>query len=363
MMRLMAQACAVPPGEVTAEEALELADAFARPSPAERRRLATLYRKSGVAKRHVAWLPRRDAGSPPDLDDGPFRPSRGPDDAGPSTADRMARYEALAPPLAAQAAAGALDRAELDPAAVTHLVTVSCTGFAAPGVDLELVRRLGLSRRAERVQVGFMGCHGALNGLRTARGLVAAHPQARVVLAVVELCSLHLQYGTDRQLTTANALFADGAAACVLGADGDGWRLRATGSCVFEDYADAMTWRVRDNGFVMSLDPGVPRAIEAELRPWLSAWLAEQGLEIADVAGWAVHPGGPGVLAGVERALGLPHDALAESRAVLESYGNMSAPTLLFILERLQARGTAALPCVALAFGPGLTAEAALFDR
>ena len=122
---------------------------------------------------------------------------------------------------------------------------------------------------------------------------------------------------------------------------------------------DAMAWRIRDHGFEMSLSPAVPDAIANNLAPWLDGWLEQQGVRRDAVRSWAVHPGGPRILAAVERALELPDDALAVSRDVLANHGNMSSPTVLFILDRMRAAG-APLPCVALAFGPGLTVEAVL---
>jgi predicted naringenin-chalcone synthase len=208
-----------------------------------------------------------------------------------------------------------------------------------------------------------MGCHGVLNALRVADAFVAGDPTAGVLLASVELCSLHYQYGTDPQKLVANALFADGAAALVARRverdDRDLWRVAALGSFVMPDSEDGMTWRIGDHGFEMTLSPRVPQLIAAHLRPWLTAWLAASGLRLEQVGSWAVHPGGPRVLTSVAEALELPDRAMDASAEVLAEYGNMSSPTILFVLERLEQTG-AAKPCVALAFGPGLTAEAAL---
>jgi prepilin-type processing-associated H-X9-DG protein len=197
-----------------------------------------------------------------------------------------------------------------------------------------------------------------LNGLRAARAYAASDPAAVVLLVAVELCTLHLQYGWDAGQSVANALFADGAAAVVVGA-GDGPELAAHGSCLFADSRDAMTWTIGDHGFAMTLSAKVPDLIAAELQPWLSGWLAQHGLTVAEVGGWAVHPGGPRILDSVQRALGLPDGATAISRQVLAACGNMSSPTVVFILERMW-RAAVPRPWVALGFGPGLTAEAAL---
>ena len=188
-----------------------------------------------------------------------------------------------------------------------------------------------------------------------------------VLLAAVELCSLHFHYGSDPEAIVANALFADGAGAAVLGAtDRDGGRdagdlrLLGTGSFVFPDSKDAMSWKIGDHGFEMTLSRNVPALISRHLRPWIESWLDRQDLSMAKVASWAVHPGGPRILEAVEDALELAPHVLDVSRMVFERYGNMSSPTVLFILDRLMAR-RAPRPCVALGFGPGLAVEAALF--
>jgi predicted naringenin-chalcone synthase len=240
-----------------------------------------------------------------------------------------------------------------------------------------------------------MGCHGAMNGLRVANAFTTADPQARVLVCAVELCSLHYYYGNQADKLIANAIFADGAAAVVGAAAGErrpsgrrcgsegpaaspeqpsglragcsgrsetplAWSLRASGSCLIPESEAEMGWTVGDHGFEMSLSRKVPGLIARHLRPWLEAWLADNGLSLDAVGTWAGHPGGPKILSAVEEGLGLPPDALAVSRAVYAEYGNMSSPTILFILDRLR-QANAPRPCVALGFGPGLVAEAALF--
>jgi predicted naringenin-chalcone synthase len=276
----------------------------------------------------------------------------------------MARYVREAAPLAQEAARRALRDADTAPGAVAQLITVSCTGFAAPGIDIALIKRLGLAGAIGRTHIGFMGCHGALNGIRVACALAAADPTVRVLLCAVELCSLHFHYGLEPEQVVANALFADGAGAMVITATSpdapNAWRVAASGSCLVPDSEDAMTWRIGDHGFEMTLSPRVPALIGSYLRPWLVRWLGEHGLTLEAVRSWAVHPGGPRVLGAVAHSLGLPAEATALSTQVLSECGNMSSATTIFLLERLRRHG-APRPCVALGFGPGLTVEAALF--
>ena len=182
----------------------------------------------------------------------------------------MDRYHREALPLATEACRKALAESGLAPAEITHLVTVSCTGFAAPGVDVGLIKGLGLRPTTVRTNVGFMGCHGAINGLRAAAGYTGSDPKARVLLCCVELSSLHYYYGWNPKRMVGNALFADGAAAVVgTPADGGG-RLDGGGhgSCLFPDSEHAMSWHVGDHGFDMTLsakvpqpDPGQPAAV------------------------------------------------------------------------------------------------------
>ncbi|HEY7326147.1 MAG TPA: type III polyketide synthase [Gemmataceae bacterium] len=328
--------------------------------------LPAMYEGTHIRRRHMV-LPRevvddvlqgtKNSGSI-------YLPSGAPDDRGPTTMQRMKTYATEAGPLALKAARQALDQSGLRADAFTHLITVSCTGFQAPGVDTELIERLGLSPAIARTHLGFMGCHGALNGLRVGRAFTTADPQACVLLCAVELCSVHYFYGWDPGKVIANAIFADGAAAVVgvpnSAAPADAWRATANGSNLFPGSRDAMTWSIGDHGYVMSLSKRVPGLIAAHLRPWVEQWLGQHELALKDVATWAIHPGGPRIVAAVEEALALPHDKTRISHDTFADFGNMSSPTVLFILDALR-KHNAPRPCVALGFGPGLAVEAALF--
>ena len=201
-----------------------------------------------------------------------------------------------------------LAEANASPFEITHLVTVSCSGFSAPGFDLAIVEELGLPPGVSRTHVGFMGCHGALNGLRVAKAFAEADSSACVLLCAAELCSLHHQYGWQPDQIVANALFADGAAALVArqGEAADaGWRLLDQASIVVPGSSEMMSWRVRDHGFQMSLSSELPSLIGQRLEPWLTAWLARHGFSIPQIASWAIHPGGPRILSSCSSALEL----------------------------------------------------------
>jgi predicted naringenin-chalcone synthase len=365
-LAILGTGTAVPSTSFTQDQALLFFQKLAGTSPAQDKLLERVFTHTGIRKRHFTF--GRDV-----IED-VLNGTRHSQSAflrgdhlnfqGPTTGERMRQYAVHAGPLALEAANQALKRSRLSPADITHLVTVSCTGFHAPGVDIELIQGLHLPATTERTHVGFMGCHGALNGLRVAHALTAGNPRARVLLCAVELSSVHCVCAWDLEQMIACSLFADGAAALVGAASGpspsSSWRLASSGSCIIPNSTDDMSWNVGDHGFRMTLGKSVPGLVARHLPAWLKNWLEGQGLSLGDVASWCVHPGGPKILQAVSEGLGLAPAALETSRSILADYGNMSSATILFILQRLM-ENNAARPCVALAFGPGLTAEAALF--
>jgi predicted naringenin-chalcone synthase len=355
---------AVPSHGTTQGDAARFAALLSGYDEEQARRVSVLYRRSGVRRRQFAVLDVDALGGehPHDLQTLFQATSNDAEPHGPATANRMACYADRAAPLAARAAQEALADADLSPGTITHIVTVSCTGFTAPGVDISLIRELGLSPHVERTHIGFMGCQAALNGLRVAAALVRSSPGVRVLLCAVELCGLHLQYSVQPDAIVANSLFADGAAAAVLGRsdDDDRWCVSGHGACLIPDSLDAMTWTIGNHGFTMTLSPQVPSFIEKHLPPWIDTWLDRHHLTLSDVGSWAIHPGGTRIVSAVERALRLDASAGNAARSVLAEHGNMSSPTVLFVMKRLMD-ADAGRPCVAIAFGPGLSVEAALF--
>lgn len=353
MASILSLATAVPAHRLTAETGLAMAVRHGGTDERARRRLHAIHRHSTVEGRQVVL----------GEDVSPNGSARFYGGEAPTTGERLVRYSREAGPLALSAARPALDRAGLSPSAITHLVTVSCTGFDSPGVDFDLVGGLGLPASVRRLHVGFMGCHGLLNGLMAATAIAGADSAARVLVVAVELCSLHFQYGYHDERSTANALFADGAAAMVVGGDATSapLRVRSSFSRVLTGTSDLMSWRIGDDGFVMGLSAEVPRRLREVLGGAMAEGLGECGLRPGDVAGWAVHPGGPRILDAVRDALHLGAEQLAVSRAILREFGNMSSPTVAFVLERVLAEGCEG-PVVALAFGPGLALEALVLD-
>ena len=350
---------AQPSQAIEQDRAAEIAEAFVFGNEKLKRAVPALFRRTRVRRRGSVLL---ESGNGQGPQQSFYLPAASLADRGPTTALRMQRFAVESVPLAVAAARRACAAAHTAPQRITHLVNVSCTGFFSPGIDVALIKQLGLLPTIGRVQVGFMGCHGVLNGLRVVQSFVEADPAARVLLCAVELCSLHYQYGATPDQLVANALFADGAAALVAGA-GEGmdehWQIASTASVLLPDCEEAMTWRIGNHGFEMTLSARVPELIAQHLRPWLENWLKAEGLSLAEIGSWAIHPGGPRIIESVATALNLPARATAASVEVLAERGNMSSPSVLFVLDRLQ-QTNAQRPCVALAFGPGLVAEGAL---
>ncbi|GAA3551490.1 type III polyketide synthase [Microlunatus spumicola] len=285
----------------------------------------------------------------------------------PSTGVRNAAYAREAPGLFLAAAKEALSGSDLVPDDVTHVVTVSCTGFFAPGPDYLLVRQLGLPVTTQRFHLGFMGCYGAFPALRLADAVCRVDPEAVVLVVCAELCSLHLHVADDVDTVLSSSLFADGAAAVVVTgrAPAPGApvvTLDALGTTLSDDGEEDMAWTIGDQGFDMVLSRHVPRILGSSLPAAVPSLL---GLVRPDeVDRWAVHPGGRSVLDHVQTALGLADEDLAPSRDVLRRYGNMSSPTVLFVLaDLLRQPATGPERIAALAFGPGLTVESALLTR
>lgn len=287
----------------------------------------------------------------------------------PSTQERNRCFARHAGPMAVEVARRVLDKASgFAPEEVTHVITVSCTGFANPGPDYRIVVDLGLSPAVQRYNLGFMGCYAALPALRMARQFCLAQPGAVVLVVCLELCSLHMQLNPTSDGILANALFSDGAAAVLVSA-----RQPASGrpalalshfnSAIAAEGVQDMAWEIGDQGFNLVLSSYVPDIIAANVGKIAGELLSVQDLGISSVPLWAVHPGGRAILDKVEKSLGLEPWQIEPSRSVLRDCGNMSSATILFVLERILARcGHEPATVAAMAFGPGLTIESGLFD-
>jgi predicted naringenin-chalcone synthase len=357
-VHLLGLGTATPPHVLHTQHAAQISRRLA-PADVSPRAVDALHQRSGVLRRAVVAL---DAQGAMPLYDAPGPP--------PTTAQRLERYTHEATLLALDAGQRALAHAQLQPGAVTHLVTASCTGMEAPGFDLQLIERLPLPAHVRRTHVGFMGCHAAINALAVAHAFARADAHARVLVVCAELCSLHMHHSGRADQLVANALFADGAAAALLGQDSQAPaspeahapRVLGTHAIVLSQSAHLMAWRIGDRGFEMTLDPAVPDVLQRHVPAWIAGALRTHGLTTADVRHWAIHPGGPRVVRAVAQSLNLPASACDHSLGVLADHGNMSSATVLFILQRMLQPGRARGPCVLMAFGPGLAGEAAVLD-
>jgi len=275
----------------------------------------------------------------------------------PDTKTRMCFYERHAFTLAKRA----LD--QLDLAAqkdtITHLIVTTCTGFYAPGLDLQVIEHYGLSPAVERTMIGFMGCYAALNALKLARHIVRSQPAAKVVILNLELCTLHLQETDDLEQLLSFLIFADGCAASIVSAEPRGIELQSFHAAIIPDSADQITWHIGCFGFDMELLGRVPATVAKGLSSNLGVIL--KGHARDSIRHWAIHPGGRSILDAVQRGIGIPGEKLRQSRDILRRFGNMSSATVMFVLKEMMAPDTPAGPGCAMAFGPGLTAETMLF--
>src|SRR5208337_250125 len=370
----------VPPTSCTQKFALDFLTSLSAFSDKERRFLRRLYQNTGIDKRHTVI---DDYGKDPSAYT--FYPKNDQLLPEPGLEARNDVFIRESDRLSEQAARFLFSTLpQFDPRAITDLITVTCTGFSAPGFDLHLVKALGLRRDIHRSHIAFMGCYAGFPAMRLARDICVANPGAHVLIVAVELCTLHFQLKPQLDFMIANALFADGAAAVLVGptldgghahdgrARGGGVAFGQRGKLLLDGFASriipeseqAMAWRIGERALDMRLSAYVPRLIEMNIRPIVEDLLSAAGDADAfsDIDIWAIHPGGRAILDRSAAALNIPESALVHSYEVLREYGNMSSATIFFVLQRIledSRSGTV----FASAFGPGLTVESGLFRK
>jgi alkylresorcinol/alkylpyrone synthase len=331
--RLLSIAHAVPAHSITQVEILSiLAKAKGKSLPA---RMADILGNTGIAQRHIAMPPEYYFG-------------------GRNWSDRARVYEQAAMSLFAEAAEKALDRAGLRPADIGQIVCVSTTGTMTPSLPSRMVERMGFAPETRAVPLFGYGCAGGVIGLGIAADLWRASPQKPVLMVCIELCSIAYDHARmDKKDMVAVALFADGCAAAVIGEGGDGTNapeLSVFSSHVWPGTLDMMGWEIGDTGFDLVLARDIPLFVNSHFAPVCDAFLAAQGLAIAGMAEPACHPGGGRVVDALADYFG---SDLPATRAVLRAHGNMSSPTVLFVLEELLAAGPITKPMLMTALGPG----------
>lgn len=279
----------------------------------------------------------------------------------PTTEERMDTYKREALPLGVEAAEKALKDAGMSPDRITHLITVSCTGQYQPGMDVLLIRKLGLSPRVNRLPLIFQGCAAGLKAIQMARDVVSGAPGSQVLVVCVELCTLHFQPVREREALFAASFFGDGASSCVIGqpeAEHRHYVELGTGySVLLPDATEDMTWEVGNTGFDLFLSPRIPKLLGTHLEEELRVLLG--GDKLPEL--WAIHPGGRGIVDSVQEVMRLTDEQTHYSREILRTAGNLSSVTIMFVLnamrQKMKERNEASTEGVAMAFGPGLAAE------
>lgn len=329
----------------------------------EERKLKVIFRVTGIESRYSVI---EDYGREIDFS---FYSNNTNLDPFPTTKQRLELFRKESVKLSLDAIASCLNKApSFDTKNITHLIVVSCTGMYAPGLDIDLVKSLNLSSSINRLCINFMGCYAAFNAIKLADSFCAADPKAKVLIVCTELCSIHFQKEFTEDNLLANALFADGAAALLIEGE-PRRRVNLKPVSFFCDLAPEgeqdMAWTVGDLGFEMKLSAYVPEIIKNGIAKLTSNLLAQISQQLTDVSYYAIHPGGKKILEVIEQELDL---SKADNRAayeVLKNYGNMSSPTVLFVLNEISKNLTNTddgKKILSFAFGPGLTLESMVLE-
>lgn len=329
----------------------------------EQRILQTVYRESGVDYRHSVledFVKKNE--------DLTFFPNN-PVDSFPSTEKRMKIYKENALKLTLSAVSDCFSSLiNFNKEGITHLITVSCTGMFAPGLDVELVQSLGLTQSLQRIAINFMGCYGLFNGMKVAQAICKGDKNAKVLLVSVEMCTIHFQKKFDLDNLIASTIFADGAGALLIeGSPSQNQYL------TFHDFycdivsesQEEMTWGIGNQGFDIRLSSYVPHLIKKGIAEFVSKLLIRNSLQFDNIHYFAIHPGAKKILEACEHALKISQEDNRFSYEVLRDYGNMSSATIAFVLKKLwksMQKIDHQKNIFCCAFGPGLTLESMLLN-
>ena len=343
---------AVPSNKHSQEDILHfMQDAF-DVDDTEKRKLKYLYHQSSINSRHSVisdfGLPKEQWKFIPTANDAPF----------PNLDKRMEVYDNEALPISIAAIKDCLGT-RISPNRITHLITVSCTGMSAPGLDLQITEELQLAPTIFRTSVNFMGCYAAIHALKLAKLIVDGDDAAKVLIVCTELCTIHFQKEYTVDNVSSSLLFADGCAAALVtnGEESGGFKLNSFYSLIDNNGKDDMSWKLSSKGFLMSLSSYVADIIKADIAGLVKKALLPNNLKVSDIQHWCIHPGGRKILESVEQSLQIDKIQLQESYKVLSNYGNMSSPTILFVMKELLAKAKEGENLFGCAFGPGLTME------
>jgi len=321
----------------------------------ENRKLKFLYHQSGIETRHSV-IPDYSR----EVKDWKFYPQSENLEPFPSLEQRMAWFNKHAAPLSVDAIRDCLTGSMHD-YKITHLITVSCTGMSAPGLDLQIMELLDLPKNLYRTSVNFMGCYAAIHALKMADAVCKTEKDARVMVVCTELCTLHFQREATMDNIASSLLFGDGAAAVLITSDDDphrGMKLDGFYSEVITKGKRDMSWELSSSGFLMTLSGYIPELIGEDFEPLVERALQHTGTKKEKISHWCIHPGGKRILEAIHKSLHLNNGDLNTCYEVLKEYGNMSSPTIMFVLKKImQQHSSGTKTLFGAAFGPGLTME------
>jgi predicted naringenin-chalcone synthase len=323
-------------------------------SEADARKMRFLYHQSGIKQRYSVIS---DYSRP--FNEWKFFPQTENLEPFPSLEQRMAVYNKQAPLLSVDAIRNCLG-SHHDPKKITHLITVSCTGMSAPGLDLQVMELMDLEKNIFRTSVNFMGCYAAIHALKLGDALCTSSPGAQVLIVCTELCTIHFQREATMDNIASSLLFGDGSAAVLLTGDDsgeEGLYLDHFHSEVIPKGKRDMAWELSSTGFLMTLSGYVPDLIEEDFAGVVQRSMKGEGKITDDITHWCIHPGGKRILEGVQKCIHMPEGSLQSSYNVLEEFGNLSSATILFVLKDLLRRNEKVGKMFGAAFGPGLTVE------
>ncbi len=328
----------------------------------EARKLAFMYRQSDIETRYTVLA---DYTQPNNEEHWNFITSSQ-DDPLPNLDERMKIYNREALPLSVQAINNCL-KDILSPKEVTHIITVSCTGMSAPGLDLQIAEAMDMRPEIFRTSVNFMGCYGAVHALKLAKLICDSTPASNVLIVATEFCSIHFQKEYTPDSASSTILFSDGSAA-VLVSNCISTERKVELSNFYSKVAyrgkKDMAWELSHKGFIITLSSYIPDLIEQDIAALVDEAAKHSGLEIKDITHWCIHPGGKKILSAIQKQLHLKDDDMRYSKNILSNYGNMSSPTVLFVLkEILENLDDKPANIFGTAFGPGLTMETFLCTR
>ena len=321
---------------------------------ADKRKLRFLYQQSGIRQRYSVI---GDYSRP--VEDWKFYPQSENLEPFPALEQRMAIFHKQAPLLSVDAIRNCLDHAH-DLKKITHLITVSCTGMSAPGLDLQIMELMDLEKNIFRTSVNFMGCYAAIHAFKIADTICKSDEQAQVLIVCTELCTLHFQRDATLDNITSSLLFGDGSAAILMGGDEnehEGLHIDSFYSEVIPKGKRDMAWELSSNGFLMTLSGYVPDLIEEDFEKIVDRALEKEKISKEEISHWCIHPGGKRILEAIHKSLRFPNGQLAASYKVLSEFGNLSSASVVFVLKEMLHEKKAIKKLFGAAFGPGLTIE------